>query len=87
MSENPPISRANAAEYLNKAFYYIEKYVSNSIMTDKERKSLSKTQDSMREFCTKILSALPSKKNINTYDNNLFTSSRTTFSGFWERYK
>ena len=85
--EIPSFTRSEATESLNQAFYLIEEHVSSSILTEKERKSLRKTQNSMQELATNLLSSLPSKRNNHTFDENLFLSSRSNFTSQWERFK
>ena len=85
--EIPPFSRSEATDSLNQAFYLIEEHVSSSILTEKERKSLRKTQNSMQEIASNILSSLPSKRNNHVFDGEQFSSSRSSFTSQWERFK
>lgn len=85
--ENPPISRREVIDILNKLIERLEEYITETLLTKKEQNSFERTLFSIQDAGSQILACLPSRKNNETYNRRGFKKSKIEFSLFWSKFK
>ncbi|EAY10556.1 hypothetical protein TVAG_184580 [Trichomonas vaginalis G3] len=85
--DEAPITRKEVIEILNKVVARLERYITNTLLTKKEKSSFERTLFALQDAGSNIISSLPSNKNGHKYSSSKFKQGQTDLTQNWNKFK